>query len=687
MGLVKCPDCGKMVSERAQSCPFCGCPSNFFESQSLENHETTNSASNIKEKKEIEGNENEINNEHEQNTNGQGKKEEFYESFIFLGKTISYPKCSEIYISAMKLHNNTAAKLEKEFEKQYKAANNIDNVWDNVVPAGQYAIDKIIKENVGLLYKAGIYITEEDFKRKYCIVLFNYLTKMSDAYDSIISDANDLLMARQYERSGRSHWEGGGFGIKGAVSGALKAGALNAVTGAGRAISDSVVDNKDNANLEKQKQLIYENEDYKDEFLYGLRRCIALADIGMAEEYANKGMTQRINIDFQRAVEQFSVLFHHEKNEYIAAQKTIDIINLYPLMPMFYRSVISTTIAYDSGIDDMMRFLQFWNMREDYVMLFVDERKRKVINEYLKNHPEIKRIDFDEYDPNTYLKVKKAKEDLIGEQKKITNDLSLPITVPVCLKINDYFDNCLNREKTLDSVEVLEGLSDNTTAIEFAEKVCNEKTHLRGLLKNVWVYGDKTAIPKEKILNKWKLPKNDNIYMYQNSAIFGTTFGGNGFVLTDTLICDLKSRKIIMLNDVNNIVYDHSKRIIIVYADGKSISINVEDEKPASRLFLYRCLEYFIQHYSLLIQKECRQTLGCQNSSVNEEMESEHKDKQTDAIKTIVCSNCNSEINSNVKFCNYCGTPSPLYFTKCPSCGEIIKKGVKFCNYCGQAIN
>lgn len=37
MSLVKCPDCGKMVSERALTCPDCGCPSEYF----IEQEETT----------------------------------------------------------------------------------------------------------------------------------------------------------------------------------------------------------------------------------------------------------------------------------------------------------------------------------------------------------------------------------------------------------------------------------------------------------------------------------------------------------------------------------------------------------------------------------------------------------------------------------------------------------------------
>lgn len=42
MGLIKCPDCGKMVSDRAAACPSCGCPADAFnESQALSGAESS----------------------------------------------------------------------------------------------------------------------------------------------------------------------------------------------------------------------------------------------------------------------------------------------------------------------------------------------------------------------------------------------------------------------------------------------------------------------------------------------------------------------------------------------------------------------------------------------------------------------------------------------------------------------
>ncbi len=40
MGLIKCPDCGNMVSERAAACPSCGCPADAFSNSSTEMPDT-----------------------------------------------------------------------------------------------------------------------------------------------------------------------------------------------------------------------------------------------------------------------------------------------------------------------------------------------------------------------------------------------------------------------------------------------------------------------------------------------------------------------------------------------------------------------------------------------------------------------------------------------------------------------
>lgn len=39
MGLIACPDCGNMVSDRAAACPHCGCPADAFHETEPQDYE------------------------------------------------------------------------------------------------------------------------------------------------------------------------------------------------------------------------------------------------------------------------------------------------------------------------------------------------------------------------------------------------------------------------------------------------------------------------------------------------------------------------------------------------------------------------------------------------------------------------------------------------------------------------
>ena len=125
MALVKCPDCEKMVSPRAQMCPFCGCPSSFFlkennntidssdvdkNGKSSTNSDGDNVKSLEKGSKAVEEN---IPNKAIQNET----TEVIFDKFSILGTNIKYLKSQEVYISSLKLHNKLAAAEEKNFEK------------------------------------------------------------------------------------------------------------------------------------------------------------------------------------------------------------------------------------------------------------------------------------------------------------------------------------------------------------------------------------------------------------------------------------------------------------------------------------------------------------------------------------------------------------------------------------------
>lgn len=651
MGLVKCPDCGKMVSERVSACPACGCPAEFFDSD--------------KEEIPVLADNDEVEESEENN--------EIFAEFSFLGRTIRYYKSEEIFINMMKRHNIAASELEKELRRQYKDAGNIDKVLSDVIPNIDYTIRVLVKDNLKQLYKSGINMTEEQFMKKHRVDLMIYIKPIIEEYGKVVDIADELQRVRQIERGSRSQWQGGGFGLKGAIKGAVTATALNAVTNAGRAIGDSKVDSSDNAKIRDAAQRIYNNQDYQDKIFNGFRMCVAKADIGLAEELAKGGITDYVCVDYVEAAQGFISAAQYEENQSEFAQKAIEAIVKYPLSAEFYEPLIKETVENgdDEDFDELISFMEFWNMNGDFVGLFEAAEKRIPVKEYLSQHPEIEAINYEKYDAATYIKVRDAKMAL----EKVIDGKELPMLVSTCGKIIKYYDECLDKVHTLDSVKVLRDLNENDSAEVFVKKIHDEKVILPGLLKGIWVLGDSDSIPEKKLKNKWNIAESDTIYMYQNKAIFGTVFGGDGFVLTEHILCDLSSKTCINLNHITNIKYDRVNTVSIT--DGvKEIHINLSEEKSATNLFFYSCLEEFINRYAALTEEEkYEQTIYQTVDRIQKIIAQYAKLNNIDDTDELL-------INFLVKQGILKEKPLSMF---CPFCGEQILVAAKFCNFCGQA--
>lgn len=676
MALIKCPDCEKMISERVPNCPFCGCPAEFFNKEINDKAETESmpevvidkSGETEKEQKNVEKQE--------------LSKDEIYAEFNILGKRIVYHKKDELWIQCLRYHNAMAAKIEiEELWKRYDAAKDINKVFDELIPFAEGFIDVMIEENVKFLYKLDILISKDEYRKKNGISMWNFMDDVSAAYDKVIEASRELQQQKQMIRSTRSRWYGGGFGIGGAIKGAIKAGAMNMVTDAGRSIVDSVSDSSDRAATNRDLKSIYENNEYKREIMSAFRMCAALVDVGLLREL---GFEQ--HIDMVQAWKIYSAAATHENNQRKFAERVVDAIILYPIEKTFYGSVLFE--AYDNEIDDLCEFLQFWNLHIDENVFLEAAESRKPQLEYLEEHPEIQKIDFKRFDPDTYIKVRDAKLAL----EAVSPDHELSALINVCNKIEDYMMDCLDKVNALNSIKVLKDLQDSDSAEEFMGKIHVEKSILPGLLKGIWVYGDSEIIPEEKIKNKWKLSCSEKIYMYQNTAIFGTAFGGKGFVLTDRTLCDLGSKNKISIANIDGARYEEESSTIYVKEGNTNIAINLKEESPASRLFLYCCLEEYVNRYANFTE-DIKYPVGQSEIEDTKELVCDSIQKQ-DEQHNIKCPHCNGEIDRNAKFCCLCGkaikafgeSNGVLQKKYCENCGEEIDPGTKFCNFCGAKV-
>ena len=91
MALMRCPDCGKMVSGRAEVCPNCGCPSSYFEEGIIDEGE-------VKEEEIVEEKDDEIKIDEEDD----GLSLKKLDGFSILGQEKYYDESQKLYIDMMK---------------------------------------------------------------------------------------------------------------------------------------------------------------------------------------------------------------------------------------------------------------------------------------------------------------------------------------------------------------------------------------------------------------------------------------------------------------------------------------------------------------------------------------------------------------------------------------------------------
>lgn len=634
MALVKCPDCGKMVSERALVCPECGCPRQYFILDQKENIALASNAQTTivsgRAEKEVKK-ENSV------------PSRKIWETFTVLGKTITYYEDQKDYILAARSHAKCLPEVEKEIRRLYESAKDIDIVWDEISPFVQRVINQNVHEIVTNLYQNNIMMTEDEFKRKYALKYFDYLKPLADEYDVFIHASNILQQQREYERSGRSRWEGGGFGLKGAIKGAVKAGALNMVTDVGRSIGDSIVDSGDKAALESdKKRMLEKKEENLSLLINSMRWCISSADIGHAEELAAHKRTVGLKLNPKQTLDNYMAAVQYEQDNQKLAAKSFSLLEQYPYLLQAYEMVFRKILAKPEELDEFMRFIQFWKLDFEFHTLFENVKKRDEVMRMIEKNVGYQNLDFKDITPKNYQKVKEFKQKI----DQIVDNEEIEKMIPVCEKLKLYIGTILSSRSSFGAISYLSDITEESSIEEILEEINEEKEFLQEFFKKIWVKGDSKKIPEEKIKKKWKLPETDTIYLYQNGAIFGTAFGGDGFVLTNSLVCDLKSKKIICLDQLKSVLPDMEKYHITLSDAEGSIEIDLKSERMATLNFLPVFLERVQTDY---IEEAAKRKEA--QTVMTENIEMEEKTAKTE----MFCPYCGKQILRTAKFCTYCG--------------------------------
>ena len=235
MALIKCVECGKEFSDRASVCPNCGCPTEIV----LE----------------------------ELNATKKEKSKEIVAKYNIWGYEFIIDKEIDLYIWLTKAIRAGKDSFLEMAENLYYEWKDIDGVIENMPEYYSDMLAEMVSTAISTLTKVGIYDCDTNrFMKKYgdSLDVSLLLEPIISRYLEIQDFENAAKEYREYVRQQRLHtWQGGGFGIDGALKGYFKAQMLNVGTEFLHMHSDNKSHMQNMTEVARAKAELYKNKNTK----------------------------------------------------------------------------------------------------------------------------------------------------------------------------------------------------------------------------------------------------------------------------------------------------------------------------------------------------------------------------------------------------------------------------------------
>lgn len=334
MPLLKCPDCGKMVSDRAAACPDCGCPREYFESE---------------------------------------KKEEIPKAtFQLAGHQVDVP--GEEYAWYAKIFGdfvNLSHTSVNWVTDLYEDSKNIEKALEKVPTKASEILNATIEFAIKSLYSFGIHMTPEEFLEKYYyshqIDYEQYYNTIVEGYASIMDYQKQLANYRQAQIASRGRWSGGGFGVKGAIKGAISASLMNAGSDFLYSFGDNARKRADSKEINKILNDFYNLPDTKTVLCDSIGDCILQVYFAMTDELKSHGILPKnvFCFDQRKAYTLYEHTMNYENSHEKVVANMVQCIVLWPAEKGFYDPIIGDIYAnLDNGDEqsNFYAFLKYWGI-------------------------------------------------------------------------------------------------------------------------------------------------------------------------------------------------------------------------------------------------------------------------------------------------------------------------------------
>ena len=198
-------------------------------------------------------------------------------TFNILGHDIKFSPNTELYNEIRIPFADYGVEVLQEAGKWANSAmRTIDDIFQTGMPLTVNLIHKALELGVRLLMSRGVDDISISRLSDVCgdrIDPNSFIQYFVQKGSEIEQYAEELAIKRNIARSNRSRWCGGGFGVKGALKGAITAGALNMGAGTIHGIGDFITDAGDRSTITKMKKTAVETTEAHHVYVKGVYNC------------------------------------------------------------------------------------------------------------------------------------------------------------------------------------------------------------------------------------------------------------------------------------------------------------------------------------------------------------------------------------------------------------------------------
>lgn len=224
---------------------------------------------------------------------------------------LKFDVSAEVASYAVELKANIELQLqaENEFRKRYNQYGSMDTAISKIPADLEDIFLEVVQTYVDRIVDRGFYeVNAESFLRDYYTEedqVQDAFSKIEDAYSEIIMTQEQQKEWRKYKTANRGRWQGGGFGIGGAIKGAAMAGTANMISGAGHGIANAIGNMGSSIAASSKKSQLYKDKNTLSSLIDALRWDI----FGILEAYvdfAEKRLGERYKKRYTSEVDQAS---------------------------------------------------------------------------------------------------------------------------------------------------------------------------------------------------------------------------------------------------------------------------------------------------------------------------------------------------------------------------------------------